>query len=106
MLFLLWLNFGGKMRSRADLAGLVVLAIVYWPLPMLMIGAGLTQFLPAVIPFAVTNALAIAWPAAEVIVVWFLLLLRWRRRRHCWRLSRRVPAKMPTAGPRSTWANS
>jgi hypothetical protein len=79
MLFLLWLNFGGKMRSRADLAGLVVLAIVYWPLPLLMIGAGLTQFLPAVIPFAVTNALAIAWPAAEVIVVWFLLLLRWRQ---------------------------
>ena len=79
MLFLLWLNFGGKMRSRADLTGLVVLTIVYWPLPMLMIGAGLTQFLPAVVPFAVTNALAIAWPAAEVVVVWFLLLLRWRQ---------------------------
>jgi hypothetical protein len=79
MLFLLWLNFGGKMRSRADLTGLVVLAIVYWPLPMLMLGAGLANFLPAVIPFAVTNAMAIAWPAAEVVVIWFLLLVRWRQ---------------------------
>jgi len=79
MLFLLWLSFGGKMRSRADLAGLVVLAIVYWPLPMLMLGAGLVDFLPAVVPFAVTNAMAIAWPAAEVIVIWFLLLVRWRQ---------------------------
>jgi hypothetical protein len=79
MLFLLWLNFGGKVRNRADLAGLAVLAIVYWPLPMLMIGAGLATLLPAVIPFAVTNAMAVAWPAAEVVAVWFLLLLRWRQ---------------------------
>lgn len=79
MLFLLWLNFGGKMRNRADLAGLVVLVIVYWPLPMLMFGAGLSRFLPAVVPFAVTNATAIAWPAVEVIAVWTLLYLRWRQ---------------------------
>ena len=78
MLFLLWLNFSGRMRSRADLAGALVLAIAYWPLPMLLFGAGLTDFLPAVVPFAVTNATAIAWPAAEVIAVGILLYLRWR----------------------------
>src|SRR5687767_5109781 len=79
MLFLLWLNFTGKMRSRADLTGLVVLAIAYGPLPMLLIGAGASQFLPAAWPLAFTNLMALAWPAAEVVVVWFLLLLRWRQ---------------------------
>lgn len=79
MLFLLWLNFGGKVRNRADLSGLVVLAIAYWPLPMLLIGAGLAQFLPAVVPFAVTNAAAVAWPAAEVAAIGVLLFLRWRQ---------------------------
>jgi hypothetical protein len=79
MLFLLWLNFSGKVRNRADLAGLVVLVIAYWPLPMLLIGAGLTQLLPAVVPFAVTNAAAVAWPATEVVVMCVLLFLRWRQ---------------------------
>ena len=69
----------GTDRVLADLAGLVVLAIVYWPLPMLMFGAGLSQFLPAVVPFAVTNAMAIAWPAAEVVAIAVLLHLRWRQ---------------------------
>jgi len=76
--FLLWLNFG-KVRGRADLAGLVVLAIAYGPLPMLLIGAGLMKFLPAVIPFAVTNLFAVAWPAAEMVGMAFLLFLRWRQ---------------------------
>lgn len=79
MLFLLWLNFSGRFRGRADLAGLVVLVIAYWPLPMLLVGAGLSQLLPAVFPFAVTNAAAVAWPAAEVAVMAVLLFLRWRR---------------------------
>ena len=79
MLFLLWLNFTGKMRGRADLTGLVVLAIAYGPLPMLLVGAGAGQFLPAAVPGAVTNLIALAWPAAEVIAVWILLLLRWRQ---------------------------
>lgn len=79
MFFLLWLNFSGKARGRADLAGLVVLAIVYVPLPMLMIGSGLARFLPAVVPFAVTNASAAVWPAAEVVAIGVLLFLRWRQ---------------------------
>lgn len=79
MLFLLWLNFTGKARSRADLTGLAVLGIAYGPLPILLIGAGAAQFLPAVWPVAVTNLAALAWSAAEVVVVWFLLLLRWRQ---------------------------
>jgi hypothetical protein len=79
MLFLLWLNFTGKTRSRADLTGLVLLAIVYGPLPLLLIGAGAAPFLPAVWPVAATNLTALAWPAAEVVVVCFLLLLRWRQ---------------------------
>jgi hypothetical protein len=79
MLFLLWLNFTGKMRSRADLGGLVALAIAYVPLPMLLVGAGASRFLPAVSPFAVTSLTALAWPAVEVIVIWFLLLMRWRQ---------------------------
>jgi hypothetical protein len=78
MLFLLWLNFTGKMRGHADLSGLVVLAIAYGPLPMLLIGAGAWQFLPAAWPLA-TDLLGIAWPAAEVVVMWFLLMLRWRQ---------------------------
>lgn len=79
MLFLLWLNFTGRMRSRADLGGLVALAIAYVPLPMLLVGAGATRFLPAVSPFAVTSLIGLAWPAVEVVVVWFLLMLRWRQ---------------------------
>jgi hypothetical protein len=79
MLLLLWLNFTGKMRGRADLAGLLVLAIAYGPLPMLLVGAGAGQFLPATSPFAVGNLIALAWPAVEVVVVWFMLMLRWRQ---------------------------
>lgn len=79
MLLLLWFNFTGRMRSRADLGGLVALAIAYVPLPMLLVGAGATRFLPAVSPFAVTSLMGLAWPAVEVIVVWFLLMLRWRQ---------------------------
>jgi hypothetical protein len=78
MLFLLWLNFTGKMRGHADLSGLVVLAIAYGPLPMLLIGAGAWQFLFAAWPVA-TGLIGIAWPAAEVVVMWFLLMLRWRQ---------------------------
>src|SRR5262249_35267281 len=78
-LFLLWLNFGGKMRGRADLAGLVVLAIVYVPLPMVLTGLGATRFLPAVSPVAVTGLADLIWPAVEVIAMWFLLLLHWRQ---------------------------
>ena len=81
MFFLLWLNFG-KVRGRADLAGLVVLAIAYVPLPMLLIGAGLSKFLPAVWPFTVDSLMASAWPAAEMVAIWFLLLLRWRQATH------------------------
>ncbi len=66
MLFLLWLNFGGKMRGRADLAGLVVLAIAYVPLPMLLIGSGLSAGLPAVWPFTVTNPIGAAVAGGEV----------------------------------------
>jgi len=75
--FLLWLNFGSA-RSRADLTGLVILAIAYGPLPALMTAGGLTQFLPAVLPFTVTNPTAIIWPAVQVAVVAILLFLRWR----------------------------
>ncbi|HJR20462.1 MAG TPA: hypothetical protein VJ822_02500, partial [Dongiaceae bacterium] len=78
MLFLLWLNFTGRVRSRADLTGLVVLAITYGPLPMLLIGAGAAQFLPAVWPVMVTDVIGLAWPATEVVVIWFLLMMRWR----------------------------
>jgi hypothetical protein len=79
LLFLLWLNFAGKARSRADLAGLVVLAIAYVPLPMLLVGAGLARFLPAVAPLTVTNLAALVWPAAEVAAVAVLLFVRWRQ---------------------------
>jgi hypothetical protein len=78
MLFLLWLNFG-KVRGRADLAGLVVLAIAYVPLPLLLIGAGFADFLPAVWPFTVTNLGSIVWPAAEVAAMSVLLFVRWRQ---------------------------
>lgn len=78
MLFLLWLNFS-RTRNRADLSGLVILVIVYVPLPMLLMAAGLGQFLPAVAPIAVAGVLAIAWPAAEALVMAVLLYLRWRK---------------------------
>jgi len=75
--FLLWLNFG-RTRNRADLAGLVILVIAYVPVPMLLTASGLLQFLPAVMPFAVTDAMATIWPAAEVVAMAVLLYLRWR----------------------------
>ncbi|HWA51177.1 MAG TPA: hypothetical protein VG742_23110 [Dongiaceae bacterium] len=78
MLFLLWLNFS-RTRNRADLSGLVILVILYVPLPMLLTAAGLVQFLPAVAPIAVSSILAIAWPALEALVMAILLYLRWRK---------------------------
>jgi hypothetical protein len=78
MFFLLWLNFG-KVRSRADLAGLAVLAIAYGPLPMLLVGLGLARFLPAVVPVAVGSLPNLAWPAAEAAAIGALLFLRWRQ---------------------------
>jgi hypothetical protein len=79
MLFLLWLNFTDRTRGRADLAGLVALAIAYGPLPMLLVGVGQARFLPAAAPLAVTDLVSLAWPATEVVVVWFMLLMRWRQ---------------------------
>jgi hypothetical protein len=79
MLFLLWLNFTDKTRGRADLAGLVALAIAYGPLPMLLIGTGQARFLPAAVPLAVTDLVSLAWPATEVVVIWIMLLMRWRQ---------------------------
>jgi hypothetical protein len=77
MLFLLWLNFG-PFRGRADLAGIVTLAIAYVPLPMVLTGAGLLKFLPAASPIAATQLTDLVWPVAEVIVVAILLFARWR----------------------------
>ena len=76
--FLLWLNFGGT-RSRADLTGLVILAIVYFPLPMLMVAGHLSQFLPAVTPFSAIGPMAAIWPAAELAAMAVLLFIRWRQ---------------------------
>ncbi len=78
MLFLLWLNFS-RTRNRADLSGLVILVIVYVPLPRLLTAAGGVHLLPAVAPVAVDNIFAIAWPAAEALVMAILLYLRWRK---------------------------
>jgi hypothetical protein len=78
MLFLLWLNFS-RTRNRADMSGLVILVIAYVPLPMLLIAAGGVHLLPAVAPIAVAGVLAIAWPAAEALVMAILLYLRWRK---------------------------
>ena len=78
MLFLLWLNFS-RTRNRADLSGLVILVILYVPLPMLLTAAGAGHLLPAVAPVAVDNVFAIAWPAAEALVMAVLLYLRWRK---------------------------
>ncbi len=76
--FLLWLNFGAT-RNRADLTGLVVLVVAYIPLPMLITASGLTELLPAVTPFTVTNALSVVWPAVEVAIMAALLYFRWRK---------------------------
>ena len=76
--FLLWLNFGGT-RSRADLTGLVILAIVYFPLPMLLVAGHLSQFLPAVTPFSAIGPMAAIWPAAELAAMAVLLFIRWRQ---------------------------
>ena len=78
MFLLLWLNFG-PWRARADLTGFCFLAVLYVPVPMLLIGLGLTQFLPAAWPFMATNPIAMVWPAVELVGVWVLLLMRWRQ---------------------------
>lgn len=78
ILFVLWLNFGGA-RSRADLTGLVILVIAYFPLPMLLVAVHLWQFLPAVVPFTSASPAALVWPALEAGAMAVLLFLRWRR---------------------------
>jgi hypothetical protein len=67
---------------RQKPAGIVTLAIAYVPLPMVLIGAGVTQFLPAAVPLAATQLTDLVWPVAEIVIVAILLVARWRTAAH------------------------
>jgi hypothetical protein len=78
LLILLWLSCG-PWRSRADVAGLIYLAVVYWPLAAIFWVSGGDSLLPVVIPVATGNSIVDFLPIAiELVFAAFLFYARWR----------------------------
>jgi hypothetical protein len=78
LLVLLWLSCG-PWRSRADVAGLIYLAVIYWPLTAIFWMMGGQYLLPVVVPIAMGNVVVDYLPIAiELVFAAFLFYARWR----------------------------
>ncbi|HEY4162245.1 MAG TPA: hypothetical protein VGM59_04225 [Dongiaceae bacterium] len=78
LLVLLWLSCG-PWRSRADVAGLIYLAVIYWPLAAIFWVTGGQYLLPVVVPIATGNIAVDYLPIAiELVFAAFLFYARWR----------------------------
>jgi hypothetical protein len=78
LLVLLWLSCG-PWRSRADVAGLIYLAVVYWPLAAIFWVTGGWYLLPVVVPISSGNPVIDYLPIAiELVFAAFLFYARWR----------------------------
>jgi hypothetical protein len=76
---LMWLSFG-SWRSRADVTWLVYLALIYWPISIIMVFAGYGEFITLVLPVASDDLI---WSFAPILVqlvaLGAMLRLRWRQ---------------------------
>jgi hypothetical protein len=78
LLVLLWLSCG-PWRSRADVAGLIYLAVVYWPLAAIFWVTGGQYLLPVVVPISTGNIVIDYLPIAiELVFAAFLFHARWK----------------------------
>jgi hypothetical protein len=78
LLVLLWLSCS-PWRSKADVAGIIYLALVYWPLAAIIWISGMPHLLPVVAPIATGNIGADFVPIGiELAFALFLFYARWR----------------------------
>jgi hypothetical protein len=78
LLVMLWLSCS-PWRSKADVAGIIYLALVYWPLAAILWITGMPHLLPVVAPIATGNAGTDFVPIGiELAFAMFLFYARWR----------------------------
>jgi hypothetical protein len=78
LLILLWLSCG-SWRQRADMTWLVYLALIYWPLGIILAFSGYYDFITVVLPFAGDNPIVNFGPVlCQVMVASLLLGVQWR----------------------------
>jgi hypothetical protein len=78
LLVLLWLSCS-PWRSKADVAGIIYLALVYWPLAAILWISGLAHLLPVVAPIATGSVGTDFVPIGiELAFALFLFYARWR----------------------------
>jgi hypothetical protein len=78
LLVMLWLSCS-PWRAKADVAGIIYLALVYWPLAAILWISGLPHLLPVVAPIATGSMGADFVPIGiEVAFAMFLFYARWR----------------------------
>ncbi|MDY0873279.1 hypothetical protein [Dongia rigui] len=76
---LLWLSFG-PWRSQSDVTWLVYLALVYWPVSIIMIFAGYGAYITLVLPVAGDDiVLSFAPILTQLVVLGVMLHRRWRQ---------------------------
>jgi len=78
LLVLLWLSCG-PWRAKADIAGMIYVAVVYWPLAAVLWVTGGVRLLPVVVPIA-TGVPAVDFVpiGIELTFALFLFYARWR----------------------------
>jgi hypothetical protein len=78
LLVLLWLSCS-PWRGKADVAGIIYLALVYWPLAAILWMSGMPHLLPVVAPIATGNFGTDFVPIGiELAFALFLFYARWR----------------------------
>jgi hypothetical protein len=78
LLVLLWLSCS-PWRSKADVAGIIYLALAYWPLAAILWISGMSHLLPVVAPIATGNVGTDFVPIGiQVAFALFLFYARWR----------------------------
>ena len=78
ILVVLWLSAGPK-RQRADVSGLIFLALVYAPLAVILWGLGGSAFMPVVMPIATSDTLFDLVPIlVEIGIIGAMLYFRWQ----------------------------
>lgn len=78
LMVLMWLSFGGW-RSRSDITWLVYLALIYWPVGIILVFAGYLDYITLVLPVAGDDVLLSFGPvSAQLVVLAIMLRQRWR----------------------------
>ena len=79
LIVLLWLSFG-SWRNRSDITWLVYLALIYWPVGIILIFAGYVDFITLVLPVAGENVVWSFGPIViQVTILAVMLQQRWRQ---------------------------